>query len=168
MQKGVNSPFWTPQCVRVWRVDYLRSQLDSCWEEGKERAESPMPCWFHSLSSSETSSPYKSPNALSSSCTGNKSLLDPVLWEEWLRSGVLGLVSWGWGLQEQELPELLALQHPSKTKFCHSHWKIISCKHILCIMWKEHPCIAEDFHRVPLYYFMPGSRLCRIGHMIRP
>lgn len=122
-----------------------------------------MLCWFHSRSSSETSWPYKSPNAPSSSCPGNKALLGPVLWEEWLRSGVWGLVSWGWSLREQELPELLALQHPSKTKFCHSHRKIISCKHILCITWKEHPCIAEDFHKVPLYYFMSGSRLCGIG-----
>lgn len=122
-----------------------------------------MLCWFHFLSSSETSSPYKPPNALSSSCADNKSPLDPVRWEEWLRNGVWGLVSWGWGLREQELPELLALQHWSKTKFCQAHWKTISCKHILFIMWKGHPCIAEDFHRVPLYYFMSGSRLCRIG-----
>jgi hypothetical protein len=63
-------------------VGYLKSQAGPCWEERQQRAESTMLCCFFSLLSSETSSLYKSPNTQSSAWSGNKSLLDLVLWEE--------------------------------------------------------------------------------------
>lgn len=35
-QKSCNSPLWTPQCAKDWRVDYIRSQLVPAGKKGSK------------------------------------------------------------------------------------------------------------------------------------